>query len=203
MRGFGCIIPVAGLSSRMNEFKPLMKIGSKTMIEHTVDSVLNAGIERCILILGFNGKLIEKELKNKNENIDFIYNTEYAVSDMLYSIKLGLIAMQKYDTRATFILPGDMPGIQSNTLEKIYNTLIKTDANIVFPTISGKRKHPPLISSGCYKSIVDFRGDGGLRSAIQLFGQSTIELPVDDIGCCLDADNKFELGQLMEYMKTK
>ena len=37
------LILAAGMSSRMGDFKPLMKINNKTMIERSIDSMLMGG----------------------------------------------------------------------------------------------------------------------------------------------------------------
>ncbi len=43
-RRIGGLILAAGLSSRMGDFKPLMPLRGKTLIENTIDSLLLCGI---------------------------------------------------------------------------------------------------------------------------------------------------------------
>ena len=45
-RRIGGLIPAAGLSSRMGDFRPLMPLRGKTPIENTIDSLLLCGAAR-------------------------------------------------------------------------------------------------------------------------------------------------------------
>jgi len=100
------IILVAGLSSRMGDFKPLLKLDGKTMIEHSVDSMLHSGVNQVIVVLGYRGEEIEVLLKNKYDTsrLVFTHNLKYAETDMLSSVKIGIAALNKCD--AFYLLPG-------------------------------------------------------------------------------------------------
>ena len=47
------LILAAGLSSRMENFKPLMPFRGKTLIENTIDSVLSGGAQTAVVVSGF------------------------------------------------------------------------------------------------------------------------------------------------------
>lgn len=44
------IIQAAGLSSRLQAFKPLLKLQNKTVIESCIDSMIRAGANQVILV---------------------------------------------------------------------------------------------------------------------------------------------------------
>ena len=58
------LILAAGMSSRMGDFKPLMKINNKSIIEQTIDSMLNSGVNYVTVVLGYRGEEIESMLRN-------------------------------------------------------------------------------------------------------------------------------------------
>ena len=106
---------------------------------------------------------------------------------MLHSIKLGLAAMPKCD--AFFLLPGDMPVVKQSTFSALVERM-RGEIEIIFPTFSGYRKHPPLISSSYIPKILAFEESGGLRAFFSKYSESIIEVPVDDEGVWVDLDTK-------------
>lgn len=203
MIDYGCIIPVAGLSSRMGDFKPLLKIGNITMIEHTINSVLDAGIDKCILVLGYKGKDIEKVIKHYDQNkVIYVYNEHYDNTDMMYSIKIGLQKLLEYNKKGSFIVPGDMPRISSSTFITIASCLNSESTFVAFPTYMGKMKHPPLVSKNCFNDMIHFDCDGGLRKALSKYADKTESIEINDYGCCLDADTMEEFLNVVKYQKT-
>lgn len=198
----GGVIAVAGLSSRMGDFKPLLPFGDSTIIESALDSMLLAGVCHVAVVVGFRGEEIERRIADrrftKGQRVDVVYNLDYAVTDMLKSIKVGLDVVQDCD--AFFVLPGDMPAVSRNTFLAVKREWVCSKAKIVFPTIEGFKKHPPLIDRSCMEVIFDYDGDGGLREIFKMFEQDTSYIPVDDVGCTMDADTKVDYENLIRYM---
>ncbi|MFA7118052.1 MAG: nucleotidyltransferase family protein [Sphaerochaetaceae bacterium] len=181
------IILSAGFSSRMGDFKPLMQVKGKTVVENCLDSMLGCGIEHVVLVLGYRGKEIEERLQGKYDSrLSIIYNEEYATTDMFHSVKLGISHLGPCD--AFFVLPGDMPDIHKETFFAVRNKWESSGCLIVFPVMDGYRKHPPLIASSCIPSILSYKGEGGLRSIWRLFEDDIATVAVDDIGCETDLD---------------
>ena len=195
------IILAAGLSSRMGEFKPLLKLKEKTMIEHSIDSMFNAGVCRVIVVLGYRGQEVEVLLRNKYDPLRLVvvFNKNYEKSDMLSSVKIGISALGNCD--AFYILPGDMPAISIKTFLLVNDVMTKTNAMVVFPTIDGHIKHPPLISWRCIDYINNFHGEGGLREIWKHFEKKIATAPVEDPGCMMDADTVEDYNRLVNYME--
>lgn len=182
------LILVAGLSTRMQEFKPLMPLRGRTLIENTVDSVLRSGADSAVVVTGYRADEVEPLLLGRyGEKVLLVRNNDYATTDMLESIRTGLRAMPDCD--AFFLLPGDMPVIREETFRAL---LDRRDGQkrIIFPTLEGYRKHPPLIDSRFLPEILSFSGEGGLRSLWRLHEDEIIEVPVDDTGVWVDLDTQ-------------
>lgn len=184
----GGLILAAGCSKRMGEFKPLMPLCGKTLIENSIDSMLLCGISPITIVLGYRGKEIESMLRSRyvGNNLVLVYNHDYATTDMLQSIKVGLSAMPFCD--AFFLLPGDMPVVAKETFLAVYRAMPEQNSAIVFPTLDGYRKHPPLIDSSFIKEIIRYSGENGLRGFWTLHEDRVVTVAVDDIGCWTDLD---------------
>lgn len=179
----GAVIPVAGNSSRMGCFKPLLPFGNSTVIETTVSHAL-AYADTAVAVLGNRGYELRDLLSKRFDNrIRFAYNRDYASTDMLASVKLGLRELP--DCRAFFLLPGDMPAIALEVFAVLTEAFRDSD-EILIPVVDGRRGHPPLISSLLIPEILAYEGGGGLQA---VFRKHTVrEIFVTDGGILTDLD---------------
>ena len=151
------LILAAGLSSRMGDFKPLMPFRGKTLIESTIDSMLAAGVKQIVIVLGYRGNDIESILRlHYGREIIYARNPHYETTDMLTSIKYGLCSMPQ--CKAFFLLPGDMPVVRKGTFLKLLKAWPADRPSVLFPTLEGYRKHPPLIDYRFRNLILEFKG---------------------------------------------
>lgn len=247
---YAAILPVAGLSSRMGDFKPLMEINGIPMIVLTAQSVIQGGVQALCAVTGREAHKIEaalcsdtlKTLQHKQrdeqpnqksnvlsdqssnvlsdqepQEIFCVHNAHYATSDMLSSIQLGFGAVLKLEPtcQAIFVLPGDIPGVSAHTfgqlkaayeeqegvLDKSAGPLTMSSSPKVFvPTYKGRRGHPLLVSASCFDAVLSFKGEGGLRQALQ--GVIWQEVAVDDQGILLDADTPDAFAELTTYLQA-
>jgi CTP:molybdopterin cytidylyltransferase MocA len=177
----------AGLSSRMGDFKPLLPLRGKTVIENTVDSMLAGGTKTVVVVVGYRGQELERLLCERyGSQVIVAWNRDYAQTDMLRSIQIGCGMLPACD--GFFLLPGDMPLVRQSTFQKVLETWETGQFDMVFPTLEGRRKHPPLISAKMIPEILSFSGDGGLRQLWTRFEDRIGYVPVDDQGVEIDLD---------------
>ena len=182
------LVLAAGLSSRMGDYKPLMPLRGKTVIENTVDSLLQGDASQVVVVLGYRGKEVESLLRKcyPEGRVRVVYNHSYATTDMLHSIKVGLSSLP--DCEAFFLLPGDMPVVSRETFFLLRCAMPWDRPSIVFPTLSGYRKHPPLVDARFVDAIKNYSGPNGLRGFWRLHEDAVVTVPVDDQGCWCDLD---------------
>lgn len=197
---YGAVVVAAGLSSRMGDFKPLLPLNGKTVIENTLDGLLNSNVEKIVLVLGFKGDEIEKIISKKyDDEVLIVYNHKFEESDMMTSVKIGLSKIEKYNYNAVFILPGDIPSIESKTYTKLQKHFEIGQSLVIFPSLNGRQKHPPLISKDIINYLINFNEDGGLRKAFLPFKEKTTYCNIDDFGCAIDIDTPKDYKNLLKY----
>ena len=177
------VIPAAGLSSRMGAFKPLLPYGGGTVIEASAANAL-AAADQAVIVLGKRGDQIRELLSRRfGDRLIFAENPDYASTDMLCSVRIGLKAV-KGIIDAFCIAPADMPAISP----EVYSSLARSfhDDEILIPTVHGKRGHPPLISARLIPEILCYDGTDGLRGFYR--EHKVREIPVDDKGALTDID---------------
>lgn len=197
------LILAAGMSSRMGGFKPLMPVDGSTLLERSVQSMLDGGVSHVTVVLGYRAADVASVLR-KNfpaRRLDIACNLQYESTDMLVSAKIGIAALPK--GKAFFLLPGDMPAVDEKTFFAIREAMNETRAKLAFPVFKGQRRHPPLISYECIPAILNFNGPGGLRKVWGRYASSTAEVAVDDVGCLLDADTPEAYNRLLCFMKQR
>lgn len=192
------IVLSAGYSSRMSDFKPLLKFGDKTALEYIIDTFHKAGIMDIIVVAGHNSEKIQNSCKGLE--VDFVYNSNYP-EGMYTSVVEGVKNLDE-KIGGFFILPVDIPLVKDRTIIEIKETFKQSEKGIIHPVFNGKRGHPPLISS-CYKEkIVDNRGDGGLKRLLEDHNMDSLDIQVVDQAILLDMDTKEEYMRLLEYYKN-
>lgn len=184
------IIAAAGLSSRMHEFKPMMRLGERTIIENVIQNLQDAGVEKIIVVTGYKSDVLQKHVEKLG--VRCIKNKRFAETKMFESVCLGLQTLQEpYDR--VFITPGDVPLVQPTTMRQ----MLAIEAKIVRPTFNNKAGHPILISSQLIPRILEHNGNNGLSGAIKSMDVPIVDVPVNDAGILLDADTREDLKILL------
>lgn len=180
---FGAVIPAAGMSSRMGDFKPLMPFGAATVIEAAVGSA-TPYLSTAVAVVGNRADALSGVLGDRfGEALVIVRNPDYATTDMLRSVQLGLRAMGECD--AFFLLPADMPLISGAVYEALI-AAFDTDVDVIRPVMGGRRGHPPLINARLIPEILSYQGEGGLRTILS--GRREKTVAVDDRGIFTDLD---------------
>ena len=190
------LVLAAGLSRRMGDFKPLLPFRGKTLIENTIDSILSSGAHQVVVVTGHRADELEAVLSEKYEGrVILTRNHEFATSDMLHSIQIGCQAMPECD--GFFLLPGDMPVVEPSTFQRV---LAQRDGTlgVIFPTLDGFRKHPPLVDYRLIPQILGFHGEGGLRRFWQEQEHLIRTVAVDDVGVWMDLDTQEDYKKCKE-----
>jgi CTP:molybdopterin cytidylyltransferase MocA len=205
------LVPAAGLSSRMGDFKPLLDLGGKPLIVRTVESLFRGGLRSVTVVLGFRGDEIENILRGEfagqgeGRELRFVWNRNFAGSDMLASIKLGLEAWGGAETEGPwFLLPADMPAVRGETLRGLANFAL---ANFALADLTLTNCASANSSSAEFTGTGGARGDspGGLLVTFPTDGGSGLRRghpPLIEAPCIPLILNWREGGGLRGFWKT-
>lgn len=186
----GAVIVAAGMSSRMGDFKPMLNIGSITIAQRIVANFRQAGVDRIVIITGYNAEALERHLAGAG--IVFLRNEEYESTEMFDSAKIGLEYISDKADRILFT-PVDIPLFTADTVKR----LIDTKCELGGPSYKGKIGHPIVMSSTVAKELIGFTGDGGLKGAMDNCGIPMKKIEVADKGILHDADTPEDYETLL------
>ncbi|MHB8579790.1 MAG: nucleotidyltransferase family protein [Ignavibacteriaceae bacterium] len=206
---FEGIVLAAGLSSRMNSWKPGKEINGSALIVYTIRPML-VNCSKIIVVGGYNFEKLNKIINDEKsfsysqrEKIILIKNNDYQ-SGMFSSVKFGLTYAKNAD--GVFILPGDIPFVKSSTyLALINNFDISDEYDLFLPAIKAKtntsagagiiqKGHPVLLRKKIIKRIISHSGDTTLRMVLKEF--TTKICIVNDEGIIFDIDNEDDFKKI-------
>ena len=190
------LIVAAGMSSRMGSFKPMLNIGSISIAQRVVATFAQAGVDKIVMITGFNATMLERHLAGNN--IIFLRNENYETTQMFDSVKIGLDYLRGKCDRVLFT-PVDIPLFTAETVKK----LLDTDAKLACPVCDGQTGHPLMISGTLLENILSDSGEGGLKGAVDRCGASCVHIPVDDSGTVHDADTPEDFSALLKLHNSQ
>lgn len=192
------LIVAAGLSSRMGDFKPMIRIGELTIAEYGIKAIRDAGVENIVMVTGFRHNELESQLSKYG--IHFAHNPQYESSHMFDSICLGLRHIESIfpDSDKVLFFPVDIPLFSSDTVR----LLLQSDALLSIPTYLGKCGHPIVWDRCINQNLLCSSGERGLKGAFIELGVSPVHYPVNDKGILLDADTQKDLDCLIAYFNS-
>jgi len=109
---------------------------------------------------------------------------------MGYSIAAGVSA--RPDASGWLILPGDMPRVQPDTLQRVAREL--ASHAVVYAQYKGRRGHPVGFSGELYSELVALSGDEGARRVIARYPAFAVN--VEDAGVLVDVDTVADLDSV-------
>ena len=178
------ILLAAGESNRMGQPKQLMPFGQSTIVERTIDNLLNSAISETIVVLGYKDEEIRKTIAGKP--IKIAMNPDYQ-QGMSTSIIAGLKQVDKR-ARAVLIALGDQPFVNSQTITSLVEAFIANNRGILIPVYQGRRGNPVIFAIEYKGELLNLKGDVGGREIIKLHPDDVLEVAVDCEGVLLDID---------------
>lgn len=188
----GAVITAAGMSSRMGDFKPMLKMGSLSVVMRIIANFQQAGVFPIVIVTGYRADELEKHVSG--QGVICVRNEEYQTSEMVDSAAIGLNYIINKCSR-TFITPVDIPLFTVSTVKR----LMEHDADIVKPVYRGKAGHPVLLNCEIIPKLLEEGKECGLNKAMLSFKDRTDYVEVEDEGVLKDADTPEDYRNMVEY----
>jgi molybdenum cofactor cytidylyltransferase len=178
------ILLAAGESNRMGQPKQLMPFDQITIVERTIDNLLNSAVSETIVVLGYKDEEIRKTIAGKP--IKIAINPDYQ-QGMSTSIIAGLKQVDK-KAQAVIIALGDQPFVNSQTITSLVEAFIANNRGILIPVYQGRRGNPIIFAIKYKSELLNLKGDVGGREIIKRHPDDVLEVAVNCEGVLLDID---------------
>ena len=178
------IVLAAGKGERMGRIKPLIDIDGRPSLARVVDALRGAGIERVIVILGYESQEIYERVDL--DDCIVAVNAKYG-SGMASSLALG-VGLVSEDSLGFLVAHADMPYVKEETIRSILERA-RAGAKIVAPTYNRVRGFPVYLRADCRDELLGtLEGEVGARRYIAKHEEDLELVEVDDPGATIDID---------------
>ena len=184
MKEVAAILLAAGRSRRMGAFKPLLPFGDKSVVEHCVINLRNAGLERIIVVVGHRAEDVRKQLQELD--VMFALNPD-PESEMSVSIACGVESVSR-DARAILIALVDHPAVPSEVIKVLIEQSRQGKSRIVQPEYQGRGGHPVLIDLAYRDELRKLDSQRGLRALFDQHRDEVLRLTVESPFVARDMD---------------
>jgi len=181
----GAVILGAGRSQRMGVPKLTLPWGNTTVIENIVSVLKMGGVSPIVLVTG--GARTEVENLLKDAGICLAHNPEYAHTQMLETLQIGLRGMPA-EVSACLIVLGDQPQIEHETVEKLLAEYRSGKGDIVVPSYNMKRGHPWLVGKNLWEAIETMESTETLRDFLFKYSNNIHYVEVNSNSILMDLD---------------
>lgn len=180
------VVLSAGESSRMGRPKALLPIDGQTFIEKIVSALKESGIERIVVVLGFNAEEMSRQIDHLA--VEIIVNPDYK-QGQLSSLQAAIRHLQKTaDCGGMLVHLVDHPYIDAKLVRLMLQRFTESPVPIVVPLHRGKRGHPVIFSRRLFQELLDAPMDQGAKAVVNAHRAETLEIDTNDVGVTLDID---------------
>jgi CTP:molybdopterin cytidylyltransferase MocA/SAM-dependent methyltransferase len=154
------LVLAAGASSRFGSPKALARLDGRPLLEHVLDAVRQAGIERTVVVLGHAADEIDEAIDWLDETL--VRNPD--PSRLSSSLQVGLAAVDELDppADAVVVVLGDQPRTRPEVIRAL-TAAAHGDRPVVAPRYAaGGGANPVLIRREAFDLVDEASGDRGL-----------------------------------------
>jgi molybdenum cofactor cytidylyltransferase len=183
------ILLAAGESTRMGHQKALLPWKGRTLLQHQVATLLEAGVSEVIVVLGYRAERL-RPLVEAFSGAKAVLNLRYR-SGKSSSVRAGL---RRLDPRAEaiLVLAVDQPRSLA-VVRAMVRAHHQGGASITYPSYGGKGGHPILFSATLTPELLRVRESRlGLREVVKRHRPEVRRIELDDPDVLLDLNRPQE-----------
>jgi molybdenum cofactor cytidylyltransferase len=189
------ILLAAGESKRMGRPKLLLPFGSSTILEQSVDNLLNSSVAELILVVGCTAEQLLMKIANRPVKVAI--NRDYR-RGMSASIKAGLDLVSD-EAKGIMLALADQPFIDSYIINCLIEAFGIGNKGIVIPVYQGKRGHPVIFASKYKEKLLAVKDDVGGRQIIAEHPEDLFQMGIDSESVILDINTQRDYRALIAY----
>lgn len=153
--------------------QPLLQVGNISIIRRIVISYQQAGVFPIVVITDENRDEVIRQLSGFG--VIFLNNQSGVSTELTQAVVTGLRYLYGKCDRIVFT-PVNVPMFTPDTLQQ----LLKQEGDVITPVYHGKGGHPIVLDNRIVPQILEYRGGGGLREAVDVCGLQRVRLIVED-----------------------
>ena len=188
----GAVIAAAGTPGGFRAYDKLKNTDRNAMLRRMIYTFRRAGAEDIVVVTGYRAQETEKSLAKLGAA--FLRCGDYEHVQMLDLAVQGFRYLKNCDR--IFFCPADVPLFAEDTLKEMAECATTRQVRVVIPVYKERKGHPVLIDTGLTEAIAAYRGERGLKGALDASGAEIYLLPVEDDGVLVRARKEDHFEEL-------
>jgi Uncharacterized MobA-related protein len=184
------LIMAAGGSSRLDSPKQLLKWGNDFLVNHVVNTALEAGVGPIKLVLGCHSEEILKVLSKKD--IAVLINPDWQ-NGMSSSIKAGIASLDE-DVDAALIMLVDQPFVSVDLLRLLAVKIGEKEIEIAAPRVAGQQCNPVAFKRSLFSEIMKISGDHGAKAMLKGRRIGCVNWPDERLALDIDSLEDYQIA---------
>jgi len=174
------VVLAAGESRRFTDSnKLLINIEGRPLLLLPVEACCHAyHVDAVFVVLGHDVERVHHALNRYVDDppVTVLIN-EHWNEGLSTSLQTAIEALPE-DTPGVLIVPGDMPFMTSELIDRVAETMLRTD-RICFPTLDDRKGHPTAIPRRYFQQLLEVEGDTGAREIVRDHWAEAVILPLN------------------------
>lgn len=160
------LILAAGSSSRMGQSKQLLKIGNESLLQKTIRTAIDSGVDRIVVALGSYFEAHQREISNLS--VSTIVNPDWK-KGMGSSLKFGIrfVTANFPNCEVVIVMVCDQPLLTSNHLKKLIDTYRTKNNPIVSSFYSNSPGVPVLFNRSMFEKLLALEDQQGAKQIVK------------------------------------
>lgn len=183
------VVLAAGKGTRMKSDLPkvLCRVLERPMIHFVLDALLEAGVERQVIVVGHEAEMVRTELATRNNPLEFVVQDQQLGTGHAVQVCRDVLQNQ---SGPTIVVAGDSPLIQPGSLRKLLDHFNSTQPSLLLGTL--EKEDPTGLgrivrdSSGVFTGIVEQKDASPEQLNIREVNMSTYLFNTPDLLWSLD-----------------
>ncbi|UJF18339.1 molybdenum cofactor cytidylyltransferase [Vibrio sp. SS-MA-C1-2] len=178
-----CVMPAAGLSSRMGDWKMMLPYKEGTILDISIDNALTF-CRRVILVAGFNAEQLIERYQDRAEIL--VVTNETYLSGMFSSIQRGVAEVE---TEHFFIAHGDLPCLTYHIYEQMWQ---QRGDEVVMPIYGDKNGHPVIFPNKWRSVLLSQPLDSKMKKLVMSSNPTFVTLESAEILHDIDTPDAYQ-----------
>jgi molybdenum cofactor cytidylyltransferase len=193
------LIPAGGQSRRMGRPKLLLPLGKRTILDHVIATIQEAGIERILVVATATAPELSTVAEAAGATVLTLPDP---TPDMRATVQIGLRWIEQIwgpaDDDCWLLAPADHPALEATVIFQLLAAERAGAEHSVFvPTHDGRRGHPTLVRWRHARAIPALPAGEGLNAFFRQLVREVREIPMESPGVLTDLDTPEDYAQLL------
>jgi molybdenum cofactor cytidylyltransferase len=192
-KSVAALVLAAGSGSRFGGGKLLASLAGRPILQHVLDTLAEAGLDKVIVVLGRDEPEVERSIAWRGERR--VVNPDPG-RGLASSLQLGTAAVHS-GADAVLIALGDQPLVAVDTIRSLLDAREDPTRPVVVPAYADDRgRNPVLLRRAAFGLADEATGDQGLGQILAAHPELVLEIPI--AGDNPDVDTPEDLALAVE-----